>query len=325
MKQRGEVVEVSHREFIKDLGRLTVPNDYSVAFFEPINPGNATLFPWLSPMAMRFEMYRFKKLKFEFQSFLSTATVGAVYLAVDFDAQDPSPTTKTQLLSYKGVERSNVWASFSMDAGKSDMNAYNKRYCQDEPLGANVDAKTVNVGNFIAAIDSSIRTAGTFGELWVEYTIELFTPQIASPSGGVSIAPQAGVPSAQLTRNATVISAPSTDVTVVPDGVVGSRLRFNRDGQYALAGTTGVTGTVTPAYGNLTLNDIVGTAAGVPTITPQLSGFSDLNVSSGIALMSAILGVKKGNEFNIGMGTVGGSGLTIPQGRIDITPILAAL
>lgn len=89
-------IEFAHREFIGDLTS-------SVEFVNtayPINPGNSTLFPWLSTIARNFEQYQMLGLIFEFKTMSATAVgttntgLGTVIMATDYDVLDSKYTNK---------------------------------------------------------------------------------------------------------------------------------------------------------------------------------------------------------------------------------------
>ena len=73
---------IDHCEFIETVNGSI---NFSVTKY-PCNPGLAAVFPWLSQIAQRWDQYRFHKLVFHYLTRASTATVGSVILAPDYDA-----------------------------------------------------------------------------------------------------------------------------------------------------------------------------------------------------------------------------------------------
>ena len=72
----------------------------SVAFATteyPINPGNATLFPWLSQLAPLYEQYKVHAMQIEFvptgSGFAAANVSGRVVLSADYDVMSPALTT----------------------------------------------------------------------------------------------------------------------------------------------------------------------------------------------------------------------------------------
>lgn len=175
-------VRIHHREFIQDV-------DGSVAFSAlslPINPGMKSVFPWLSIMANQFESYLFRSIKFEYETQKSASTSGSVMLAVDFDAADATPVDKQQLMSYHNAVRSAVWAECCYSSDKRDLQKFGvQRYIRNSSLAANLDIKTYDVGNVILATQGE-SDSSVIGELYVEYDVELITPQAQAESSCLS-------------------------------------------------------------------------------------------------------------------------------------------
>jgi hypothetical protein len=169
-------VRVRHREYLQD---LPASDPYLNVPFS-INPGLSSTFPWLSGMARLFESYKFHKLKFCYEPTCTTVTPGSVLLAVDFDASDPPPVSKTQIMSYHNAVRSAPWEGTSYTSAVSDLLKFGtQRYVRSGAITG--DIKTYDVGNFFIATQGSVGTAATIGEIYVEYDIELYTPQISDP------------------------------------------------------------------------------------------------------------------------------------------------
>lgn len=171
---RGFVVV--HREFIQDV-TASDSNFRNTTF--SINPGLATTFPWLSAIAGRYESYLFRRLHFIYEPICPTTTPGAVMMAVDYDASDVAPTSKVVLMSYRGAVRSAPWNITRFDASRGDLRKFGvQRYVRNTSTPANTDVKTYDVGNLQLATQNTPATPTTLGELYVEYEVEFFTPQI---------------------------------------------------------------------------------------------------------------------------------------------------
>lgn len=171
---RGFVV--THREYIQDVTAADANfrnNTLSV------NPGLATTFPWLSAIAGRFESYLFRRLHFIYEPICPTTTPGAVMMAVDYDAADSAPTSKVVLMAYRGAVRSAPWNITRFDATRGDLRKFGvQRFVRTTSNPANTDLKTYDVGNFQIATQNTPGTPTTLGELYVEYEVEFYTPQI---------------------------------------------------------------------------------------------------------------------------------------------------
>jgi hypothetical protein len=168
----GRII-VKHREFVSDVYG-------SVAFTldtYPINPGMQITFSWLNLIAIQFESYIFKKLRFLFTTVKGTSTSGSVMMAVDYDATDDPPLNKTQIMSYHGASRSSPWSECANDSAQGNLLKFGvQRYVRGSAVNASIDLKTMDVGNFYIAT-KDCADASAIGELYVEYEVELITPQ----------------------------------------------------------------------------------------------------------------------------------------------------
>lgn len=169
--------QISHREYLGDLAGSVAftANTYS------INPGLPATFPWLSAIAQRYESYRFRSLKFEFETQAATTTTGTVALAVDYDANDAAPDTKAQVLTYRDTVRSPPWKSCCFTAAREDLGKRSSYYVRNGSLGTSQDITLYDVGSLYACTQAQAGTTAV-GELYVEYDIHLMTPQ-AGPLG----------------------------------------------------------------------------------------------------------------------------------------------
>jgi hypothetical protein len=169
---------ISHREFIAD---VQGHSGFTATKFA-INPGNPDMFQWLSDVANQYETYHFTKLDFCFETAKSCDTDGSVMMAVDFDAKDPPPIDKQDLMSYAGAIRGAPWSEFSYRCSASDLQKFVKeRYVRESTTGVNDDIKTYDVGNLFFAT-SGFEETTPIGELYADYTVVFRTPQGSRPN-----------------------------------------------------------------------------------------------------------------------------------------------
>lgn len=179
---------ISHREYIADVSRTT--NNYALDSYS-INPGLAGTFPWLAQVASRFESYTFDRLDFVYEPMVATTQPGSLMMAIDFDASDSPPGNKTTLMAMQGAMRSAPWQAYRMSASAVDRRKMvPERYTRSGAPATGSDIKTLDVGNlFVATVGTGTATV-ILGELYVEYTVRLRTPQIQT-APGLSIARRA--------------------------------------------------------------------------------------------------------------------------------------
>jgi hypothetical protein len=176
-------IRVTHTEYLMDL--TTTGPGFNATMY-PIQPGVGTLFPWLSVISSRFNRYRFNRLQFLYEAKCSSQSSGSVILAADSDASDPVPATKSEVCSYQMFKDTVPWVSETLNLPSQDLNANLPFHFVRTGTIANTDIKTYDSGNFIL-VTSGI-PAGTYGEIYVSYDIELDTPILTDSVGGSAIA-----------------------------------------------------------------------------------------------------------------------------------------
>lgn len=183
-------IEFAHREFIMDISSST--GFVNAAY--PINPGNGTLFPWLSTLAKNFEQYEMLGLIFEFKSTSATAVgsvntgLGTVIMATDYDVLDAPYLDKramevsefstsaapfrSQIHPIECDPKQNVMKALFIQPG-NNISAY-----PDDP-------RFSAMGNFQIAT-SGMQATSVIGELWVSYHVRLSKPQLEGGGVGAS-------------------------------------------------------------------------------------------------------------------------------------------
>lgn len=166
---------VSHMEYVTDVTTTIGP----YVRVSQLNPQRASLFPWLSAIATRFEMYKFDKLKFHFKPSCGTNTNGYVILAFDFDVLDQGAAdsiglepTKSTLLGWKYSSKTSPWSSGTLDVSP-DSRLATWRYCNNVSPG---DARLDMLGNFVLSIYGD--AINFIGEIFVEYSVTFRQPSI---------------------------------------------------------------------------------------------------------------------------------------------------
>jgi hypothetical protein len=164
--------KVTHREYIRDING-------SVGFGLlrlPINVGKTSTFPWLARIALNFEQYKFTRLRFSLKTQAPTTVPGSVILAIDYDPTDPDPLSKADMLQYEGATRAAPWNDCTVIATPKNMARLPKYYVSPSEPQNTADLRLQDVGNlFIATQGQS--DASVVSELWVEYEVDLITPQ----------------------------------------------------------------------------------------------------------------------------------------------------
>lgn len=219
---------ISHMEYIGDV-ETAVPN---AEYTFQCNPQNGTTFTWLSALATRFEMYRFKRLKFTYKPSCSTATTGFVVLGFDFDSYDSFPT-KVSVLAWKYSAKSALWQECSLDTS-NDARMSTFRYCNYDSTSG--DKRLDFLGNlFVLANGPSSLVSG---ELYVSYECEFRQPAYKIPPALAFYAQQDFMPN--LGDYFSALSQLSGNVSVTfPNAYT---MIINTAGQYLLSSVVGGSG-----------------------------------------------------------------------------------
>jgi len=264
---------LTFKEYVQDVVATTA--FASVKF--PVQPGISTLFAWLATQATSYQEYAFSRLKFCFETEVATTQGGKVMYAFQQDATDPLPASKQELLENEFKATGAVWQAFTLEVPVNEALG-KKRYIRSGALAANLDLKTYDLGNLIVATQGIDTDLVSFaGELYVEYTISLFTPVINAHSVALAqslrIDPSAGV----------AVAAPFGTTRDVVGGldiaIADAGLEFNRVGEYRVQYSIGGTGLHT-----LFAPVVTGTEGATITAQPN-DGISNAAANAGTAAM----------------------------------------
>lgn len=182
---KGDGVEVSHREYIMDLSTATSFIVDSLA----INPGLPSTFPWLSGLAAHFEQYEMLGLVFEYRptsgTILNTtnAAMGVILMATNYDANDPTFSSKQEMEAYEYSSSSSPQSGMLHPVECApDSRPTNVYYVRTAGLASGANLLDYDIGNFFYAATGA-QSAYTAGELWVTYHVRFRKPKLASLSG----------------------------------------------------------------------------------------------------------------------------------------------
>lgn len=174
--RRSEVVSVSRLEYIGDVIGSTAA--FSLQASYKVNPGQALTFPWLYRNAQNFDMYKFRRLKFIYMGKTSTANTGEVNLVFDPDPTDSAPASDAEALQYQARLSSPVWVDEAcLDIPSSDLQRLPKFLVRESVVAS--ELTTFDVGALHLIVGGNV-AAVKVGQLWVDYEVDLYAPQIIS-------------------------------------------------------------------------------------------------------------------------------------------------
>lgn len=190
-----------------------------------INPARVEMFPWLSGVATKFELYRFRKLSFRFQPSTGTTDKGVVTIGIDYDPVDTTLATEQQLVAIPGTKTGSVYTGFTVDA----MRGGSSQFAKDLFVSDIETSQIYNLGRFYIMVSGTTSLAtDVIGRLYVDYECDLIITQI-SVSGAldgkvIAFAATTGITtSALLGTDGAVLAGGSgigtVDTTISPRGI----------------------------------------------------------------------------------------------------------
>jgi hypothetical protein len=266
----GNTCRVQH---IERLGTIQGTSAFTTTQFA-MNPGLASVFPWLAPIANQFETYKFRRLAILYKPRCATTQTGEVGIAVDYDAADQAPINSVVAEDYQGTVSESPWKDLAYVANPANLGKEKNYYMRNGPLALNLDIKTYDTANvFVFTENNQVALAGY---VYVQYDVELMTPQVSPfgfvvPALGGAISTSTGTPANPL---GTISNAAAG--TIIPALTVdgGGLVHLTAPGTYlVIADYTGntITGmTPTTSQGSSTISGtktiINGAATAVLTV-----------------------------------------------------------
>jgi len=117
-------------------------------------------------------MYRIVSMEVRYVPVTGTDTEGAMYIAWDPDPEDPTPTSKVQVMNYANSLTTPVWKPASLKIPSQGT----KFVRRGEVV--NTTRNTYDNGQLFICQQGA--PSGTNGDLYVSYTVELFMPHVSS-------------------------------------------------------------------------------------------------------------------------------------------------
>jgi len=284
---------ISESEYISEIAVANQPN-FNVPLNLPINPGQASTFPWLSTIAKQYEKYCFKSLQFVYKPEVTqfnptSSAVGKVMLSCDYDAADSPPASKQQ------VEDTDPHAdcmpyekmTLTLDPRECHKNS-DAKFVRPAGLPGGNDIKTYDCGNLYVSNQGQTGNGVNLGELHVVYTVELSVPILESQTKAPN---NLQVTSFQDTAASLTTSTPYQPLLAA----AASATVVNVNG----IGVVNTVGSIVPPPGNYFYS-----------ATAQFAGAGAFALSFAGLSLSKNLNVQVSNEFQ-GSGTIDSS-IAIP-------------
>jgi hypothetical protein len=107
-------------------------------------------------------------------------------MAIDRDARDTLPSTKAIMLAFSGSVSGSSWSKKVCFLDTKRTRDEPVLYVRSGSQPLNTDIKTYDVGNILIAYGGHASSI-VAGEIWVEYDVELFHPQLNAPPPSAKI------------------------------------------------------------------------------------------------------------------------------------------
>jgi hypothetical protein len=173
-------IRVKHREFLGDILSSTA---FKIQSF-PIQPGDATTFPWLNQVATAFQEYSIKGLLFQFHSTSANAlnsvntALGTVVMATQYNPARPAFISKPEMEQYEfscsSKPSCDLMHPIECMPKESPLR---QLYIRSGDLPDGEVPQFYDFGTFYIAT-VGMQAEATIGELWVTYDIEFYKPRL---------------------------------------------------------------------------------------------------------------------------------------------------
>lgn len=230
---RNGTTLISHREFVKTLEPSDSADKYESYL---INPANKDLFPWLGTMAENWERTRFTRLSMHYVPNCAMTFAGDMGMMIDYDPKDPDADSYGEFTNSKGAVTSAFVSPVVLQADVSMMDVKNKGFYLNTGSPQTEDLGEYYPGKFQIYM-SKAATPTVVGRLFVEYEVEMKTPQGHKDSaltnfvltGEQEVANSVPLFATYLAGAGTIHEFSGTDWTCSDDGFV-----CYRGGQYVI-------------------------------------------------------------------------------------------
>jgi len=276
------------QEYVQDISGSVAfsANSFSV------QPGLAEMFAWLSVQAPSYQEYRFRSLRFRYETEKSSSTSGKLMMAFQPDAADGVPVNKQEMLENEFKAKCAVWQEIQFSVPCNEALG-KRRYIRTADLAANLDIKTYDFGNLVVATNGCADTSAV-GELYVEYEIELLTPVLNLQAIAAATSKQiTGVSPSQTSFMGTT----PTTTSGLDISATGNVVTFNRVGRYLVGVKLDGTGLFT------SMSPV--TSASTASVT-QANGISNAAANAGTVSVSeyVVVVTERGQTMSLVFTTV---------------------
>lgn len=170
---------VSHTEYVSQVDVIEKKSGGDTIQAIPINPGLATTFPWLAPIAKQYDYYRLIKMVIRYVAACPSTTEGKFNGYFDYNASHGgAPTVAAMMQNYKATS-SSLWQDAVIPVDPVRVHLLNKWKGTRSSSSAD-DVQNTEVGTFFYNMESPINV-DNLGHLEIGYVFEFAIEQYPAP------------------------------------------------------------------------------------------------------------------------------------------------
>lgn len=170
---------ISNQELITEVKTLTSTqsvNDFNLLVFH-VNPGLASVFPWLSSMARNYVSYQFDMLELIYVPRNTVTVPGSAMIYAEYDPSASRPENRKDFLNRKNAEEVQVFKQMDFKADQKDLHKEKTHYVRVAPPPSGQDIKLLDTCIFYFAYQGTT-PATVIGDLFWRYKLKLMTPTL---------------------------------------------------------------------------------------------------------------------------------------------------
>jgi hypothetical protein len=189
---KGEATVFHHREYVGDItsGPFAAGSTTSTAFDMQVyhlNPGNSSLFPWLSGQAQGFQEYEMHGQLFqlitETADFSANFAIGNMMMAADYNPVCVDPASKVELLEleYSASVKTSHDLIMPIECDRAN-NGQNHLWIALDNDYLGTDARSFDLAKVYVATQGQPNEFTKVAELWNTYEVWFYKPKLPESS-----------------------------------------------------------------------------------------------------------------------------------------------
>ncbi len=183
-------ITISESEYIQEYTTANVNTGaFNVGVSLPVNPGQASTFPWLSTIAANYQKYKFLALEFVYEPEVTQyaptgANTGKVVMCAEYNSSLGAPNNKEDMEDIEPNANDMPYEVIKLRLDPKELNPNSDaKFIRTAGLPGGSDIKTYDCANLFVANQGQTAETTVLGELHVRYTVMLCDPIIQGQLG----------------------------------------------------------------------------------------------------------------------------------------------